>query len=135
MQIGKKASLPLWSENLPKQASTQTTSWCSFWRPIVRADHSGAGGSHRLLPSPEDEQPGSGWARPRSTLKRGTLTLLVSPCPGFEPVNVSSAMMTAAPPATEPAPLNDTPETHPLPKTIQIVSKRDRPRIPQPNFR
>jgi|HubBroStandDraft_4_1064222.scaffolds.fasta_scaffold06951_5 hypothetical protein len=54
---------------------------------------------------------------------------------GFEPVNVSSAMMTAAPPATEPAPLNDTPETHPLPKTIQIVSKRDRPRIPQPNFR
>jgi len=47
----KKGLVVALVENLVKQASTQTTSWCSFWKPIVRADHSAAAGSHHLLPS------------------------------------------------------------------------------------
>jgi hypothetical protein len=47
----KKALLSLWLTDSAKQASTQTTSWCSFWKLIARADHSAAASSHRLLPS------------------------------------------------------------------------------------
>jgi hypothetical protein len=50
-QIGKRALLPPWSKSLAKQASIQTTYWCSFWRPIVRAGLSVAASSHRPLPS------------------------------------------------------------------------------------
>lgn len=38
-------------------ASIQMRSWCSFWKPIVPADHSAAGSSHRRLRSPFDEHP------------------------------------------------------------------------------
>jgi hypothetical protein len=47
----KRPCFRLSRNNLAKQASTQTTSSCSFWKPIVRADHSAAAGSHHLLPS------------------------------------------------------------------------------------
>src|SRR5580700_4391952 len=42
----KRPCFRLSRNNLAKQASTETTSSCSFWKPIVRADHSAAAGSH-----------------------------------------------------------------------------------------
>ena len=42
----KRPCFRLSRNNLAKQASTQTTSSCSFWKPIVRADHSAAASSH-----------------------------------------------------------------------------------------
>lgn len=48
---GRKRSLvAALVENLGKTASIPMISWCSFWRPIVRVDHSAAASSHHRLP-------------------------------------------------------------------------------------
>jgi len=49
----KKGLVVALVEKLGEEGIDPTTSWCSFWKPIVRAAHSAAAGSHPLLPSPD----------------------------------------------------------------------------------
>jgi hypothetical protein len=55
--VRKRVLSPHSSKNLAKPASIPMTSWCSFWRLIVRVDHSAAASLHRLLPSPDQRTP------------------------------------------------------------------------------